>query len=85
MENAEMIYNPDDDPRSEVQTAFEEKYLDLEGVLGVGITTGPTGDDAIVVYLEHGGAESKLPKTFQGLDVIAEIVGEVKALDLPPD
>lgn len=83
MEDAEMIYNPDADPLSEIQEAFEATYMDRPGVLGVGMGGDAIGDDAIVVYLESVAAKAGLPVSFRGMEVLFEVVGEIRADDLP--
>lgn len=79
MEDAAMPYNPEDDAVSRIQSAFEEKYLDTKGVVGVGLGQNAHGDDAIVVYLKDKVAVALLPKTFKEMDVVSEVVGEIDA------
>lgn len=79
MEDAAMPYNPEDTPASQVQSAFEEKYLDVDGVLGVGLGQNAHGDDAIVVYLRHSAVSALIPKRFKDIDVMPEVVGEIDA------
>lgn len=81
MEDAEMPYNPDGDPRDKLQAAFEEKYLDSDGVVGIGMTDGDAGEPAILVYLQSAQAAEALPKTFEGMAVATEIVGDIDAYD----
>lgn len=79
MEDAEMPYHPEADPNHHAQAAFEQKYLDAEGVVGVGLGANALGEEAIVVYLESEGAVAILPKHFEGMDVIPEVVGAIDA------
>lgn len=79
MEDAEMPYEPDTEPGQKLQFAFEEKYLNTEGVVGVGLTDGDRGELAIIVYLQSQGAETNLPAEFQGHQVIVEVVGAIDA------
>lgn len=82
MEDAELHYDPENDPTSEVQLAFEQAFMDsVPGIVGVGMTTGATGDDALLVYLESAEAKGLLPESFQGLAVVVEVVGEIRAQD----
>jgi len=79
MENAAMSYDPDNEPGQKLQAEFEEKYLDTDGVVGIGLTDGDRGELAIVVYLQSKSAEADLPSTFQGHQVVFEIVGTIDA------
>lgn len=79
MEDAEMPYNPESDLVHRVQAAFEEKYLSVDGVLGVGLGQNEHGDDAIVVYLRDIGAFALIPKKFEDMDVVPEVVGAIDA------
>ena len=79
MENAEMPYDPESDPVHRVQAAFEERFLGVDGVQGVGLGQNQIGDDAIVVYLRDIGVFSLIPKKFEDMDVVPEVVGEIDA------
>ncbi len=64
----------------EIQRAFEERFADCDGLVGVGICLNSSRDDlAINVYLSKEKKGAKLPKTFDGLDVVVDVVGEVRA------
>ena len=79
MEDAEMPYNPASEQKQNLQFAFEEAYLDTDGVLGVGLTDGDAGEVAIVVYLRSKSVEKNLPAQFRGHPVTFEIVGAIDA------
>ena len=79
MEDAVMPYIPDSEPGQDLQLAFEEKYLETDGLLGIGLTDGDRGELAIVVYLQSKGPEANLPTEFRGHQVIIEVVGAIDA------
>ena len=79
MEDAEMPYNPESAFVHPAQTAFEEQYLDVDGVVGVGLGQNEHGDDAIVVYLRDIGVFALIPKKFKGMDVVPEVIGVIDA------
>jgi hypothetical protein len=64
----------------EIQRAFEEQFGRECGLLGIGIGLNPQRDDlALNVYVARKREAAKLPKTFDGLDVVVDIVGVVRA------
>jgi hypothetical protein len=64
-----------------IQRAFEERFRHKGGLMGVGICLNPrTGDLALNVQLSKKKNVTELPKTFNGLDVLVDIVGAVRAL-----
>lgn len=84
-EEAEVSYRPDDanQPapdalRLAVATA-ERTLLGRRGVKGVGATKTPGGKDGIVVYVEDESALSRLPAEVNGLPIVGEITGEIRA------
>ena len=84
-ENAEITYQPDDEPSggSGIKVAFAEAERQLakrEGVNGLGMSKTPAGQDAIVVYVKDKQALSQLPKVVNGIPIVGEITGEIKAL-----
>jgi hypothetical protein len=63
-----------------IQREFEESYAGLPSVLGVGL--GVNSDHtapAINVQVSEKAAIGALPKTFHGLDVVVDVVGEITA------
>ena len=63
-----------------VQMQFEDHYGDVSGLLGVGLCLNAAADGpAIHVQVASSDALSALPRTFHGLDVVADIVGRVDA------
>ncbi len=85
-ENAAMPYNPGDDEQSgaaAIQTALakaERQLTHRKGVKGMGMAKTPSGQDAIVVYVEDQQALSQLPADVEGFPVVGEVTGEIRAL-----
>jgi hypothetical protein len=85
-ENAEVSYNPGDDEqtrRGGIQGALAEAERQLthrKGVHGMGMTRTPTGQDAIVVYVESEQVLSQLPSDVGGFPVVGEVTGEIRPL-----
>jgi hypothetical protein len=64
----------------EIQKAFEERFGQREGLLGIGICLNPKKDDlALSISVSREGQASGLPKTFNGLDVVVDVVGAIRA------
>jgi hypothetical protein len=68
------------DAAASIQREFEESFASLPSVVGVGLgmnseATGP----AINVQVTKAAAASKLPKTFHGLEVVVDVVGNIVA------
>ncbi len=64
----------------EIQKAFEEQFGHKDGLLGVGIGLNRQRDDlAINVYVAREREAEKLPKKFDGLDVVVDVVGGIRA------
>ena len=65
----------------EIQKAFEEQFCHKDGLRAVGICLNPrTGDLALNVQVSKKKEAAELPKTFDGLDVLVDTVGVVRAL-----
>ncbi len=79
MEDAAMPYDPNPERERNLQHAFEERYLNTDGVVGVGLIDGDQGELAIVVYLQSKRPEAALPTEFQGHQVKFEVVGAIDA------
>ena len=82
-EDAAMPYNPDDEgqPKGSVQAALAEAERTLascKGVQGMGISTTPQGQDAIVVYVQNEQTLSQLPADVGGVPILGDIVGEIR-------
>lgn len=80
-EDAAISYEPDDAGDGiEVALAVAEQQMShRKGVHGLGMTKTPTGEDAIIVYVEDQQALSQLPAVVRGFPVIGEITGEIRA------
>jgi hypothetical protein len=64
----------------EIQRAFEEQFGDNDGLVGVGIGLNPRQDDlALNVYVSRQKEAEKLPKTFDGLEIVVDVVGTIRA------
>ncbi|MEJ6784414.1 hypothetical protein [Aminobacter sp. Piv2-1] len=64
----------------EIQRAFEERFAGFDGVVGVGICLNIGRDDlALSVQVARNKQAAQLPKTFDGLDVMVDVVGDVRA------
>ncbi len=63
-----------------VQKAFEERFAHVPGIMGIGLGVNATSTaPAINVQVESATAVNALPHTFRHLDVVVDVVGEVKA------
>jgi hypothetical protein len=65
----------------EVKKHHEARFLDLPGVVSVGIGLDSDGNQAIVVGLDapNPEIEAKIPKVVEGFPVIVRIIGSLKA------
>ncbi|TKT80083.1 hypothetical protein [Aquamicrobium sp. LC103] len=64
----------------EIQKAFEERFGDKHRLLSVGIGLNRSMDDlAINVCVSRPNEAEHLPKNFNGLDVVVDIVGTIRA------
>jgi hypothetical protein len=66
---------------AEIQKAFESRFAHSAGVVGVGLSMNDANDDLAINVQVAGAADVKqLPKRFDGLDVVVDVVGAVRAL-----
>lgn len=64
----------------EIQKAFERRFAGKGEVLSVGIGLNGARDDlAINVCVSRPKEAEHLPKTFDGLDVVVDVIGAVRA------
>lgn len=64
----------------EIQKNFEKLYANDTGVVGIGIGLNNTADDlALNVQVARAAVGQNLPETFDGLDVVVDVVGTIKA------
>lgn len=65
----------------EVKKQHEALFLDLPGVVSVGIGLDPNGNQAIIVGLDGSRPETKtkIPAMLQDFPVVIQIVGPIKA------
>jgi hypothetical protein len=59
-----------------VQKAFAAKYAETKGVLAIGIGLNAAHDDlALNVAVTEPAEAADMPRDFQGLDVVVDVVG----------
>ena len=65
----------------EVKKQHEALFLDMPGVVSVGIGLDPKGNQAIIVGLDGSCPETKakIPAMLQDFPVVIQIVGPIKA------
>lgn len=64
----------------EIQKAFERRFAGSGELLSVGIGLNGSMDDlAINVCVSRPKEAEHLPKTFDGLDVVVDVIGAVRA------
>lgn len=75
-----------DDPNmsasiQEVKKQHEKLFLDMPGVVSVGIGLDTNGRQAIIVGLDgsHPETAAKIPAMLEGFPVVTQIVGSIKA------
>ena len=64
-----------------IQRAFEERFCSPHDLKAVGVCLNPrTGDLALHVQVSNKTEAGNLPRSFEGLEVIVDVVGAVRAL-----
>ena len=65
----------------EVKKQHEARFLNMPGVVSVGIGLDPNGNQAIIVGMDASNPEieADIPKMVEGVPVIVEIIGSLKA------
>ena len=65
----------------EVKKQHEALFLDMPGVVSVGIGLDPNGNEAIIVGLDGSRPETKakIPSVLEDFPVVIQIVGSLKA------
>lgn len=62
------------------QRAFEQRFGGKDGLLGIGIGLNADRNDlALNVSVSERTQARGLPKTFDGLDVVVDVVGVIRA------
>jgi len=62
------------------QRKLEAAMAGKQGVNGIGIGLNAAGDDfALTVFCSDANAAKSLPASFDGIEVVADVVGEVGA------
>ena len=63
-----------------IQQAFERQFGSKDGLLGVGIGLNPERNDlALSVSVSERTQVEDLPKSFNGLDIVVDVVGVIRA------
>lgn len=62
---------------------LQDERLAVPGVEGVGLTKGPDGGDAIVVYVRDASVAAKIPSVVGGFPTVVEVTGRIDALPEP--
>ena len=65
----------------EVKKQHATRFLDMPGVVSVGIGLDPNGNQAIIVGLDgsHPETKAKIPAMLEDFPVVIQIVGPIKA------
>jgi len=65
----------------EVKKQHEARFLDMPGVVSVGIGLDPNGNQAIIVGLDgpRPETEAKIPAMLEDFPVVVQIIGPIKA------
>ncbi len=65
----------------EVKKQHEARFLDMPGVVSVGIGLAPDGNEAIIVGLDgpNPETEAKIPATLEGFPVRVQTIGSIRA------
>jgi len=68
------------DDAASIQHEFEENFAGLPSVVGIGLGVNSSSTaPAINVQVTKKLAANVLPRTFHGLEVVVDVVGEVTA------
>jgi hypothetical protein len=75
---------------TQIQDRYTDWLLQIPGVVGTGITILPDGQYAIKILTRYQGVEKDLPESLEGVPVVVEEVGDIRALAFtgkfdPPD
>ena len=65
----------------DVKKQHEALFLDMPGVVSVGIGLDPNGNEAIIVGLDgsHPETKAKIPSMLEDFPVVIQMVGSLKA------
>ena len=65
----------------EVKKQHEARFLDMPGVVSIGIGLDPNGNQAIIVGLDgpRPETEAKIPAMLEDFPVVVQIIGPIKA------
>jgi hypothetical protein len=65
----------------ETKKQHEQRFLDLPGVVSVGIGLDANGNQAIIVGLDapNSDVEAKIPAQLEGFPVVVKTIGPLKA------
>lgn len=62
-----------------IQREFEKRYSGIREVVGIGIGLNKAADAPAINVQIARDAGGKLPSSFQGLDVVLDVVGDIDA------
>ena len=64
-----------------VKKQYEARFLDMPGVVSVGIGLDPNGNQAIIVGMDASNPEieAHIPEIIEGFHIIIKIIGTLKA------
>jgi hypothetical protein len=79
---AGAIEQPTEEPGTIIDR-LGSHLLRIAGVEGLGMTKGPTGDDAIVVFVRDASVASSIAPELGGMRIIVEVTGPIDAQALP--
>jgi len=64
-----------------IKTRFMEQYWTHDaGITGVGIGRNSAGSLCLNVYVRNTAAKAKLPQTFEDVDIVYSVSGDIVAL-----
>ena len=65
----------------EVKKQHETRFINMPGVVSVGIGIDANGNQAIIVGLDgsHPETETNIPATLEGFPVVVQTIGSIKA------
>lgn len=66
-----------------IVSRLSETLLKIPGVEGLGVTEGPNGSDAIVVYVRDASVAGRVPSIVGDLPTVVEVTGPIDASAAP--
>lgn len=78
-DRAAFVYKPHGGEDEPLLAAAREHFMAVNGVEGVGLGSGESGGDSLLVYVASDAAAAGLPKSFRGLPVVIRRTGRIRA------